>query len=108
MPLKMFIFFLDFSHDGLRLIASGDDDSMIIYDCEKVIIILLSCLFSIPRKLEKTFIFFCDIFPPMFKSNILIIINNIGSAETVDKISEIWRGSGAFYTRLQYYYLCLK
>jgi len=27
--------FLDFSHDGLRLIASGDDDSMIVYDCEK-------------------------------------------------------------------------
>jgi len=26
---------IDFSHDGLRLIASGEDDSMIIYDCEK-------------------------------------------------------------------------
>ena len=27
--------FLDFSYDGLRLITSGEDDQMVIYDCEK-------------------------------------------------------------------------
>jgi hypothetical protein len=27
--------FLDFSHDGLRIITSGEDDQMVIYDCEK-------------------------------------------------------------------------
>ncbi len=35
-PIFQLSVFLDFSHDGLRLIASGDDDSMIVYDCEKV------------------------------------------------------------------------
>ena len=37
-PIFQLSVFLDFSHDGLRLIASGDDDSMIVYDCEKVVI----------------------------------------------------------------------
>ena len=27
--------FLDFSYDGQRLITSGEDDQMVIYDCEK-------------------------------------------------------------------------
>ena len=27
--------FLDFSYDGTRLITSGEDDQMVIYDCEK-------------------------------------------------------------------------
>ena len=27
--------FLDFSYDGHRLITSGEDDQMVIYDCEK-------------------------------------------------------------------------
>ncbi len=26
----------DFSYDGTRLIASSDDDSIVVYDCEKV------------------------------------------------------------------------
>ena len=26
---------LEFSYDGLRLITSGEDDQMVIYDCEK-------------------------------------------------------------------------
>ena len=27
--------FLDFSYDGQRLITSGEDDQMVIYDCDK-------------------------------------------------------------------------
>ena len=67
--------FLDFSYDGQRLITSGEDDQMVIYDCEK--------------GTEKQV---------MLSSTPQSLITSVLGCE----ISEVWLRPGSLHARLQH------
>ena len=75
--------FLDFSYDGQRLITSGEDDQMVIYDCEK--------------GTEKQVTL-----PP--NRNALILDRSVTySVSPGREVSEVWLRPGSLHTCLQHH-----
>jgi len=58
--------FLDFSYDGLRLITSGEDDQIVIYDCEK----------GVEKQVVKSMKYGCDLVHFTHASNTIVYASN--------------------------------
>jgi len=58
--------FLDFSYDGQRLITSGEDDQMVIYDCEK----------GTEKQVVKSLKYGCDLVHFTHASNTIVYASN--------------------------------
>ena len=58
--------FLDFSYDGQRLITSGEDDQMVLYDCEK----------GVERQVIRSQKYGCDLVHFTHAANTIVYASN--------------------------------
>ena len=86
--------FLDFSYDGQRLITSGEDDQMVIYDCEKGTEKQVTERLCLVNLLNR------DV-PIMAKCF-------ISSVSPGGEVSEVWVRPGSLHACLQHHCVCVK